>query len=418
MAERRRLPPQTKAGLGTQRIIAFGFALVLLLMLSLALLGLDHLEKMKRRMTGLATQEAVKLESVYRMHSLSRERFASLLQIVVLDDPFERDDETMRFHAQAGAFVQARDSLLALGMRPQEAAIWAQARALIQQDQALHDRVLDLALAGRREAALHLLMDEVRPTEAALLQTFNALVEQYRQANRSSLALAEADFRQARRHMLALLLFALALSLAVAWAVIRRSRQAESALQYEHEAAVAAADKLAWAASHDSLTGLANRREMRRRLAHLLRRARAQGESHVLLYIDLDHFKRINDHCGHLAGDEALRQVADIFLRHVRNGDWAARVGGDEFCIGLADCDAAKAAAIAEAIRSDVADSHFHWEGQRFALGASIGLVVLGSQAGVDDALRAADAACYEAKAARRNRIAPPHSSATQNCPR
>ncbi|MFN3751268.1 MAG: diguanylate cyclase domain-containing protein [Thiobacillus sp.] len=407
MAERRRLPPRNKAGLGTQRIIAFGFALVLLLMLALALLGLDHLGQMKRRMTDLANQEAVKLESVHQMHSLSRERFASLLQIVVLDDLFERDDETMRFHAQAGAFVQARDRLLALGMRPQEAAIWAQARTLIQQDQALHDRVLGLVMAGRREAAMHLLMNEVRPIEAALLGAFNALVGEYRRASRASLVDAEADFRQARRLMLALLMFALTLSLAVAWAVIRRSRQAESALQREHEAAVAAADKLAWAASHDSLTGLANRREMRRRLAHLVRRARTQGESHVLLYIDLDHFKRINDRCGHLAGDEALRQVAGIFLRHVRSGDLVARVGGDEFCIGLVDCDAGRAAAIAEAIRNDVVDFHFIWEGQRFALGASIGLVVLGSQAGVDDALRAADAACYEAKAAGRNRIAP-----------
>ena len=406
MPEPRAALPGLDGGPDTQRIIAFGFALVLLLMVALTVLGLSRLATMKQRMGDLVAEKGVKIESVYQMRSLSRERFASLGQIVVLDDPFERDEEMMRFHEQASAFVQARDRLIALGMGPEEQALWARARHLIQADQVLHDAVLDLALAGRQQAAMTLLMDQVRPTEIALLQALNALVDQYRQANQASLAEAEADFRRAERYMLALLGLALALSLATAWAVIRRSRAAESALQREHEAAVAAADKLSWAASHDSLTGLANRREMRRRLAELVRRAHAFSESHVLLYIDLDHFKQINDRCGHLAGDEALRQVAGIFMQHVRSGDLIARVGGDEFCIGLAHCDAAKAAAIAEAIRNEVADFCFIWEGQRFGLGASIGLVVLGSQAGVDDALRAADAACYAAKAAGRNQVA------------
>lgn len=405
MPEPRPALPGMEGGPDTQRIIAFGFALVLLLMVALTVLGLNRLATMKQRMGDLVAEKGVKIESVYQMRSLSRERFASLGQIVVLDDPFERDEEMMRFNEQASAFVQARDRLIALGMGPEEQALWARARQLIQDDQILHDAVLELALADRRQAAMALLMGEVRPTEMALLQAFNALVARYHRANQASLAEAEADFRRAERYMLALLALALALSLTTAWAVIRRSRLAESALLREHEAAVAAADKLSWAASHDSLTGLTNRREMRRRLAELVRRAHQFDESHVLLYIDLDHFKQINDRCGHLAGDEALRQVAGIFMRHVRSGDLVARVGGDEFCIGLAHCDAGKAASIAEAIRNDVADFCFIWEGQHFALGASIGLVGLGSQAGVDDALRAADAACYAAKAAGRNQV-------------
>ncbi|MFP5409431.1 MAG: diguanylate cyclase domain-containing protein [Gammaproteobacteria bacterium] len=405
MPELRPALPGMDGGPDTQRIIAFGFALVLLLMVALTVLGLTRLATMKQRMVDLVAEDGARVESVYLMRSLSRERFASLGQIVVLDDPFERDAETMRFHEQAGAFVQARDRLIALGMRPGEQAIWARARQLIRHDQALHDQVLDLAQTGRRQEAMALLMGEVRATETDLLATFNALVDQYHQASQAALVEAETDFRKAERYMLALLGLALLLSLSIAWAVIRRSRLAESALLREHEAAVAAADKLSWAASHDSLTGLANRREMRRRLAELVHRAHARGESHVLLYIDLDHFKQINDRCGHLAGDEALRQVASIFMRHVRGGDLVARVGGDEFCIGLAHCDASKAAGIAEAIRNEVADFCFIWEGQRFGLGASIGLVGLGSQAGVDDALRAADAACYAAKAAGRNQV-------------
>lgn len=392
---------------GTQRIIAFGFALVLLLMVTLAGLALTRMATMKQRMVELVTQGSVKLESVYQMRTLSRERFASLGQIVVLDDPFERDAETMRFHEQAADFVKARDRLLALGMDRDEQALWERARELIRQDQVLHERVLELAQAEQRDAALRLLLDEVRPTEMALLDTFNALVAQYQRASQASLAAAETDFRRAERSMLTLLGLVLVLSLAIAWSVVRRSRQAEAALLREHEAAVAAADKLSWAASHDSLTGLANRREMRRRLGELVQGAHDCGEAHVLLYLDLDHFKHINDCCGHLAGDEALRQVAGLFQRHVRSGDLVARVGGDEFCIGLVNCDADKAAEIAEAIRQAVAQYRFTWDGRSFSLGASVGLVALGAHAGVDDVLRAADAACYAAKAAGRNAVAP-----------
>lgn len=146
---------------------------------------------------------------------------------------------------------------------------------------------------------------------------------------------------------------------------------------------------------------------MRRRLGELVQGAHTRGEVHVLLYIDLDRFKALNDACGHLAGDEALRQVAGIFMRHVRSGDLAARIGGDEFAIGLVNCDADRAAGIAESIRQEIAHFSFVWEGRHFALGASIGLAVLGAQAGVDEVLKAADAACYAAKAAGRNQIAP-----------
>ncbi|MEW6590128.1 MAG: MCP four helix bundle domain-containing protein, partial [Pseudomonadota bacterium] len=141
MPEPKRTPAGAGTGFDTQRIIAFGFALVLLLMVALAVLGLNRLAAMKQRMVDVVAEGGVKIESVYQMRSLSRERFASLGQIVVLDDPFERDDEIMRFHEQAGAFVRARDRLLALGMGAEEEALWAQARRLIQHDQGLHDRV-------------------------------------------------------------------------------------------------------------------------------------------------------------------------------------------------------------------------------------------------------------------------------------
>lgn len=398
-------PLPREDGPETPRIIGFGFAVVLLLMAVLTVLGLTRLDAMKARMVALVAESGVKIESVYQMRSLARERFASLAQIVLIEDAFDQDDEVTRFREQARAFIRTRDRLLALGMQPQENALWQRARRLIQIDERLHDRVLDLALSDRRGEAAALLVREVRPVEMALIEAFDALVAQYHVANQASLREAEADFRRAELIMLGLLGLALALSLTIAWRVMVRAHHTELALEQQHESAVAAAQQLSWAAGHDALTGLANRHAMQRRLAELVRGAHLEGESHVLLYIDLDHFKSINDACGHHAGDQALRQVAACFLRHVRSGDLVARVGGDEFCIGLANCGPESAGEIAEAIRNDIAHHRFAWEGASFDLGASIGLVPLGGVDHVDAALKAADAACYRAKAAGRNQV-------------
>jgi diguanylate cyclase (GGDEF)-like protein len=391
--------------LGTQRIILIGFALVLALMVVLTGLGLSHMAAIKARMVKLVSESNVKAESVYQMRSLSRERFASLGQMVVLHDPFERDDEYMRFQAQAAEFIGARDRLLGVGMGPEEQATWERARELIRRDEQLHSQVLDLALADQSEAALAILLRDVRPLEIELLDVFNELVEQYRQANQQSLRESADEYREAATYMLGLAALALAMGLGIAWVVTLRSRHAESELSRQSQFAVAVAEQLSWAASHDSLTGLANRREMQRRLSELIEDTRAHGARHVLLYVDLDRFKAINDGCGHFAGDEVLRQMAGIFMRHVRSGDLVVRLGGDEFCIGLVNCQLDKARQIAEAIRDDVEQYRFEWEGRVFALGASIGLIQIDPTMDLAGVLKAADAACYRAKAGGRNQV-------------
>ncbi len=391
--------------LGTQRIILIGFALVLVLMVVLTGLGLSHMASIKARMVNLVSESNVKAESVYQMRSVSRERFASLGQVVVLQDPFERDDEYMRFQAQAVEFILARDRLVGLGMGPEEQATWDRARELIGRDEQLHAQVLELALADQGEAALAILLRDVRPLEIELLGVFNELVERYRQANQQSLRESEADYREAATYMLGLAALALAMGLGIAWVVALRSRHAESELSRQSEVAVAAAEQLSWAASHDSLTGLANRREMQRRLSELIEDTRAHGVRHVLLYIDLDRFKAINDSCGHFAGDEVLRQMGGIYMRHVRSGDLVVRLGGDEFCIGLVNCQLDKARQIAEAIRDDVERYRFEWEGEVFQLGASIGLIRIGPALDVTSILKSADTACYQAKARGRNQV-------------
>ncbi|MDP9109670.1 MAG: EAL domain-containing protein, partial [Pseudomonadota bacterium] len=166
------------------------------------------------------------------------------------------------------------------------------------------------------------------------------------------------------------------------------------------------AAELSHQATHDALTGLINRREFERRLELMLQTARVDLQQHTLLYLDLDQFKIVNDTCGHIAGDELLRQLGNILSEHLRLSDTLARLGGDEFGVLLENCSTLPALRLAEQLRSTVSEFHFVWQDKVFSVGVSIGLVVFGADSeSRADVMRKADAACYVAKDKGRNRI-------------
>lgn len=164
--------------------------------------------------------------------------------------------------------------------------------------------------------------------------------------------------------------------------------------------------QLSWQATHDVLTGLANRREFERRLGKLLENAKAENVHHALLYLDLDNFKTVNDTCGHAAGDEFLRQLTKVMQSRMRASDTLARLGGDEFGALLESCPLDQAVRIANAIRDTVRDFRFVWQAKGFSVGVSIGLVPIDARSGTTArVLAAADASCYEAKNKGRDRV-------------
>jgi len=169
---------------------------------------------------------------------------------------------------------------------------------------------------------------------------------------------------------------------------------------------VAVSSKLDHLARHDSLTGLVNRREIEERLNRVLENAKHNQSEHILCYLDLDQFKVINDTCGHLAGDELLRQIAGVLSQHVRKRDTLARLGGDEFGVLMEHCDPHEGERVANSMRDAVADYRFLWEGKAYTVGVSIGVVsIIDGDGDITDVLKAADAACYAAKESGRNRI-------------
>ncbi|PCH85188.1 MAG: hypothetical protein COB26_03465 [Piscirickettsiaceae bacterium] len=155
-------------------------------------------------------------------------------------------------------------------------------------------------------------------------------------------------------------------------------------------------------AQHDALTNLYNRHAFERALNDS---TTAEEYQHILCYIDLDQFKIVNDTCGHIAGDELLRQLSSELTMNVRKSDTLARLGGDEFGILFKDCDIDMAFQIASKIKAAVAEYTFHWEDKAFRLGASIGLSTIDSKTSPTLAMQHADAACFSAKEQGRNRI-------------
>ncbi|MBF2001611.1 MAG: EAL domain-containing protein [Synechococcales cyanobacterium M58_A2018_015] len=166
------------------------------------------------------------------------------------------------------------------------------------------------------------------------------------------------------------------------------------------------ARKLLWQASHDPLTGLVNRRGFEQQLAEAIASAQEKDQQHILCYLDLDQFKVVNDTCGHMAGDELLRQLATLLQKLIRSTDVLARLGGDEFGVILHQCPVEAAKQIGNNIREVIQDFRFVWQDKTFSIGASIGLVSIDATSGdLNSLLSAADAACYAAKDSGRNRI-------------
>ena len=172
------------------------------------------------------------------------------------------------------------------------------------------------------------------------------------------------------------------------------------------------AQRISWAATHDALTGLVNRREFESRVDAALLSARNSGLQHVMCYLDLDQFKVVNDTCGHAAGDGLLKHVSALLQSKLRESDTLARLGGDEFGVLLEGCGLERAELIATELLSAISDFRYVRDGKVFSVSVSIGLVEMTADlAGRAEVFGAADTACYMAKEQGRDRVCVFHSS-------
>jgi diguanylate cyclase (GGDEF)-like protein/PAS domain S-box-containing protein len=166
------------------------------------------------------------------------------------------------------------------------------------------------------------------------------------------------------------------------------------------------ADQLSWQNSQDPLTGLIHRHSFEQFLEQAVLNPKDSEQNHVLCYLDLDHFKIINETSGHLAGDEFLRQISAVLKKRVRKSDMLARLGGDEFGLLLYQCDLEPALKVIHTLREAVKSFQFVWEDKTFSFSLSVGIVLLKDNTEtISSLLNLANSACEVAKSKGRNRV-------------
>ena len=383
----------------TKTIISLGFGAVLVLVCMLVFIALDQMQMLNDSISSLVEETNAKTAAANTMRDAIRLRASSLNTIRFSDDPFEQDEEYLRFLGYAGPYSRAREVLISGTMDAREVEIHRKLSEVARRAQPDNEFAAELLLEGASGKEVDAAMQAAADSQAQLLELLGELVDLEQENAEAAIDISAAHYQETRHKMFALATVALVFAVVIAWLVIHRIAEKNRRISYQ--------------ASHDGLTGLINRHEFERHLEYLIDLASSDEREHALLYMDLDQFKIINDTCGHLAGDEFLRQLAAVMKSKLRKSDILARLGGDEFGILLMDCPLDKATEIGELLRAAVEHFHFFWDNRTFTAGISIGIVSVRPN-GIDPAmaLSTADTACYMAKEAGRNRV---HTAATDD---
>ncbi len=373
-------------------LITIGFAAVLALMSALAAVSLLQLQFINASMEKLVEVTNMKTAAANDMRDAIRLRADSLKTMQLMDDLFERDAEHQRFISHAGKYRVAKEKLVSLGLDKKEDAINTQLQQLTRMSQPYNDNASELLMSNAPEAEISAVMEQAFKLQELILGKLEALVQLERRNTQAALTTSRGHYTSTRQLLFALTGIALLFSMLVARTVIKQVS--------------AKSRQLAYQASHDPLTGLINRREFECRVERAIQNATAQGNTHALLYLDLDQFKIVNESCGHAAGDELLLQLSQLLLGSVRHRDTLSRLGGDEFGMLFENCPLDKAIEIANNLLKAIEDFNFTWGETTFTLGISIGAVPIDrSTCDLASTMSAADSACYIAKESGRNRV-------------
>ena len=386
--------------------ILISFGAVIVLMVIVATMGLFRMAENNRGMETIVDEHNVKTRLLVEMHSAGRERSIILLRMLITDDPFERDDDYMKYNKLAADFIRARIAFNSMPLNKRERQLLEEQGKLTGNVEPLQDEAMQLLQDGDNEGASDLLLNKAIPTQDKVMKKLVQMLELQQQSARDAMVASSISYQRTVVAISILSFLAFIVAIVVAFFVMRKTTQAEHILSSQVNEERKLRLQLSYQASHDALTGLINRFEFETRLMRLLDEAHLQKTTHALVYIDLDQFKIVNDTCGHVAGDELLRQLATLLGSKVRSRDTLARLGGDEFGVLLEHCNPEYTINIANTLLKLVQEFRFVWDDKNFVIGSSIGVVIIDSNSGnMTDVMRAADAACYGAKDAGRNRV-------------
>lgn len=376
----------------THLLIGLGFMTVVILMFSLVFISLVQLQSINRSLTQLVEDTNAKIHAAHQLQDAVRLRGYTLNKMLLTQDVFERDMLEQNMLSYGGIFLNARNTLLTMEMDPEERAIHQKIDSVSRDGQRTNRLAAELLTDFADREAIDTAMAQAELSREIILESIDSLVELEENNARTAIDNNQQHYLQTRRLLLILSGIILVVCLLIARLVITRAGAKNRLLAYH--------------ASHDSLTGLINRREFETRVKRSIKNAQAQATTHTLLYMDLDQFKIVNDTCGHSAGDELLRQLSQLLHSTVRQRDTLSRLGGDEFGVLLDNCPLDRGIVLAEKLLGILDEFQFVWDSSTFTLGISIGVVPIDrSTKDICSVMSAADSACYIAKESGRNQI-------------
>jgi len=378
------------------------FVALIALIFGLALNSLLQLQALGTQMHLVIEHHNRKIDLITQTQVASHLRTDSLFRMALTNDPFERDARFMEFNRAGFLVGSGRNALRQMGFTPDEQRSFDTQTQLVNNIQSVQERVVDLLNDGRRADAYRILTLEAIPIQEAFTRQLAEMRKLYQQANLA----AQQQARQTYQRTLILTLIfgitAIVLALMIAWRTLRKislkSRQIHEQMEELERSRAALREE----ATHDPLTGLANRRLFYDRLQQTIHHAQRYGGKFGILYVDLDRFKAINDQYGHHVGDAVLTEVAKRLTSSIRESDSVARLGGDEFAV-LLDGVQGREDPLAAALKIEQAlnaDTDFY--GLDVKIAASIGQVLYPDDGTDEDTLmRAADAEMYRIKSCR-----------------
>ena len=406
------------------RLLIYGFAIVILMMITLAFLAFHSSSIDNRDVNVEVARQLQKIDLINELSTIIQSRTRFMQSMLLHDEQFIEDESWPSFNRLSGAYKETRDRLIPM-LAPREREIMQAIDRLDSDINDLNRQVSVLFLNGSRDEASKILLQEVMPKTAPLLSHLSELTQAQRMDVQKALLLSSSEAEESRTQIAIFSVFAVLISLTVTTIAIWYGRKLSGQLQdmnnyleqkiYERTESLLDTQKellqdkqgllqdnneLTRLALTDSLTGLSNRTHMNQILHKEYSRFERHNQRFGIIMLDIDHFKRVNDNYGHDTGDLVLKQLASIFENAIRTSDFIARWGGEEFLICCTTIDEEDLLPIAETIRQLVANTSFEHNVQ---ITASLGCAAIVKGETIGDLIKRADVALYEAKNNGRN---------------
>ncbi|NWG38718.1 MAG: diguanylate cyclase [Hydrogenophilaceae bacterium] len=380
-------------------IAGSAFLALIVLIVALTANSIYQLSRYQDHMNRVVETNGRKIDIITRTQVAAHARTDRLLRMAIETDPFVRDALFLDFNRAGFMVGSGRRALIQLGFTSQEKSKFDDQSNHIRRIEAVQEKITDLMSRDKVEEARQVLVAEAIP----LQEEFNTMLAGYREtlqrANDEALTQARKDYLHSRRMMIVYGALATILGFALGWLTLDRLAHTTRKIDQQMADLKASYRALEEEATHDPLTGLANRRLFYDRLQHALRQAKRHGKKVGVLFVDMNRFKEVNDIHGHHVGDAVLTEVAARLIKSVRESDTVARVGGDEFVVLLEDLrDRNDCYTAVKKIEESLSrDTNLY--GLGLELSASIGQAIYPDDGTNEDQLiHAADAAMYNIK--------------------